>query len=49
MSDWLGSNASEDPRCFVYMLDRGSITLSGPVEEIRGRLDEIEAAHLSRL
>jgi branched-chain amino acid transport system ATP-binding protein len=34
---------------FVYVMDRGSITLSGPVEEIRGRLDEIEAAYLSRL
>jgi len=34
---------------FVYVMDRGNITLSGPVEEIRGRLDEIEEAYLSRL
>jgi branched-chain amino acid transport system ATP-binding protein len=33
----------------VYVMDRGTITLSGPVEEIRGRLDEIEEAYLSRL
>ena len=33
----------------VYVMDRGNITLSGPVDEIRGRLDEIEAAYLSRL
>ena len=30
-------------------MDRGTITLSGPVEEIRGRLDEIEEAYLSRI
>jgi branched-chain amino acid transport system ATP-binding protein len=34
---------------FVYVMDRGNITLSGPVEEIRGRLDEIEEAYLSQL
>lgn len=33
----------------VYVMDRGNVTLSGPVDEIRGRLDEIEAAYLSRL
>jgi branched-chain amino acid transport system ATP-binding protein len=33
----------------VYVMDRGTITLSGPVEEIRGRLDEIEEAYLSRI
>jgi branched-chain amino acid transport system ATP-binding protein len=33
----------------VYVMDRGNITLSGPVEEIRGRLDEIEATYLSSL
>ncbi len=30
-------------------MNRGNVTLSGPVEEIRGRLDEIEAAYLSQL
>jgi branched-chain amino acid transport system ATP-binding protein len=34
---------------FVYVMDRGNVTLSGSVEEIRGRLDEIEAAYLSQL
>jgi len=34
---------------YVYVMDRGNVTLSGPVEEIRGRLDEIEAAYLSQL
>jgi branched-chain amino acid transport system ATP-binding protein len=33
----------------VYVMDRGSITLSGDAEEMRGRLDEIEATYLSRL
>ena len=33
----------------VYVMDRGNITLSGPVEDIRGRLDEIEATYLSSL
>jgi branched-chain amino acid transport system ATP-binding protein len=33
----------------VYVLERGNVALSGPVEEIRGRLDEIEAAYLSSL
>ena len=34
---------------YVYVMDRGAVTLSGPVEEIRGRLDEIEAVYLSQL
>ncbi len=33
----------------VYVLDRGSITLSGPVDEISGKLGEIETAYLSSL
>jgi len=33
----------------VYVMDRGTVTISGPVEELRGRLDEIEAAYLSQL
>jgi branched-chain amino acid transport system ATP-binding protein len=33
----------------VYVMDRGNVTISGPVEEIRGRLGEIEEAYLSRL
>jgi branched-chain amino acid transport system ATP-binding protein len=33
----------------VYVLERGNVALSGPVEELRGRLDEIEAAYLSSL
>jgi branched-chain amino acid transport system ATP-binding protein len=33
----------------VYVMDRGTITLSGPAYEMRGRLDEIEATYLSRL
>jgi branched-chain amino acid transport system ATP-binding protein len=33
----------------VYVMDRGSITLSGPVDEVMGRVDEIEATYLSRL
>ncbi|HEX5588214.1 MAG TPA: ABC transporter ATP-binding protein [Acidimicrobiia bacterium] len=31
----------------VYVIDRGSITMSGPVSEMMGRIDEIEAAYLS--
>jgi len=31
----------------VYVIDRGSITMSGPVSEMSGRLEEIEAAYLS--
>lgn len=33
----------------VYVMDRGSIVLSGPVEELLNRLDEIEATYLSSL
>jgi branched-chain amino acid transport system ATP-binding protein len=33
----------------VYVMDRGTITLSGAAEELRSRLDEIEATYLSRL
>jgi branched-chain amino acid transport system ATP-binding protein len=33
----------------VYVMDRGTITLSGPAAEMRGRLDEIEATYLSSL
>ena len=33
----------------VYVMDRGTITLSGPADEMRGRLDEIEATYLSSL
>jgi branched-chain amino acid transport system ATP-binding protein len=33
----------------VYVMDRGTVTLSGPAEDMRGRLDEIEATYLSRL
>jgi branched-chain amino acid transport system ATP-binding protein len=31
----------------VYVIERGSITMSGPVSEMAGRIDEIEAAYLS--
>jgi branched-chain amino acid transport system ATP-binding protein len=31
----------------VAVLQRGRIAISGPVEEVRGRLDEIEATYLS--
>jgi branched-chain amino acid transport system ATP-binding protein len=31
----------------VYVIERGSITISGPVSEMAGRIDEIEAAYLS--
>jgi branched-chain amino acid transport system ATP-binding protein len=31
----------------VYVIERGAITMSGPVSEMSGRLDEIEAAYLS--
>ena len=31
----------------VYVIDRGSITMSGPVSEMADRIDEIEAAYLS--
>ncbi len=31
----------------VYVIERGTITMSGPVSEMAGRLDEIEAAYLS--
>ena len=31
----------------VYVMQRGRITMSGPANEIRGRLDEIEGAYLS--
>lgn len=34
---------------YVYVLDRGAVVLSGPVSEVRDRLDEIEAAYLSSL
>ena len=33
----------------VYVMDRGSVVLSGPVAEVHDRLDEIEAAYLSSL
>lgn len=33
----------------VYVMDRGSVVLSGPVAEVHERLDEIEAAYLSNL
>ncbi len=33
----------------VYVMERGTITLSGPAAEMRGRLDEIEATYLSSL
>jgi branched-chain amino acid transport system ATP-binding protein len=33
----------------VYVMDRGTITLSGAAEDMRGRLDEIEATYLSQL
>jgi branched-chain amino acid transport system ATP-binding protein len=33
----------------VYVMDRGTVTLSGAAEDLRGRLDEIEATYLSRL
>jgi branched-chain amino acid transport system ATP-binding protein len=33
----------------VYVMDRGTVTLSGAAEDMRGRLDEIEAAYLSQL
>lgn len=31
----------------VYLMDRGRIALSGTADEVRGQLDEIEAAYLS--
>jgi branched-chain amino acid transport system ATP-binding protein len=31
----------------VYVIERGTITMSGPVSEMAGRIDEIEAAYLS--
>jgi branched-chain amino acid transport system ATP-binding protein len=33
----------------VYVMDRGTVTLSGAAEDMRGRLDEIEATYLSHL
>jgi branched-chain amino acid transport system ATP-binding protein len=33
----------------VYVMDRGTITLSGAADDMRGRLDEIEATYLSQL
>lgn len=33
----------------VYVMDRGSVVLSGPVAEIGSRLDEVEATYLSGL
>jgi len=33
----------------VYVMDRGSVVLSGPVAEVHDRLDEIEATYLSSL
>jgi len=31
----------------VYVMQRGQIVMSGSVDEVRGRLDEIEATYLS--
>jgi ABC-type branched-subunit amino acid transport system ATPase component len=31
----------------VYVMDRGTITLSGPAAEIAGQLDHIESTYLS--
>lgn len=31
----------------VYVMDRGNVTLSGPVDDMMGKLAEIEAAYLS--
>ena len=31
----------------VYLMQRGQIALSGTVDEVRGRLDEVEATYLA--
>jgi branched-chain amino acid transport system ATP-binding protein len=31
----------------AYVMQRGSIAMSGTVDEVRGRIDEIEATYLS--
>jgi branched-chain amino acid transport system ATP-binding protein len=31
----------------VYVMQRGRIVISGPAEEVRGRIDEVEATYLS--
>jgi branched-chain amino acid transport system ATP-binding protein len=31
----------------VYVMQRGHIAMAGPVDEVRGRIDEIEATYLS--
>jgi branched-chain amino acid transport system ATP-binding protein len=31
----------------VYVLSQGRVTMQGPIEDVRGRLDEVEAAYLA--
>ena len=31
----------------VYVMQRGNIVISGTVDDVRGRLDEVEATYLS--
>ena len=32
----------------VYVMQRGRIVMTGTAEEVRGRIDEVEATYLSR-